>query len=165
MAFSNYKEAADKLRTFIKDHEHLNVLEQERENTDDDLIDYIKDALNDINVNYSPKTTYTLTDVIVEPGEDGNIPWNTVKLGATIQALISNGILSARNMLTYSDAGGITVTNMDKWGRYMNLYNLLINKYLRNVQQLKVIVNIEMGYGGVSSPLGLEDDYTYVTGI
>ncbi|MCF1193625.1 hypothetical protein LRR18_18725, partial [Mangrovimonas sp. AS39] len=92
--------------------------------TDDELLDYVQDTLNNINLNYEPKTNFTLADIVTEPGVDaGRLPWSLVKLGATLQLLEIKGIISARNTLTYSDAGGVNVSEMDKWGRYLNYFN------------------------------------------
>jgi hypothetical protein len=155
MAFANYQEAAKSFRDFIKDHKQLNMLDREIENTDDDLIEYIKDALNDINLGYDPRTNWALKDIIVEPGvDDGQIPWSLVKLGALLQVLTSNGIISARNAVTYSDQGGVTVSDMDKWGRYINYFNVLTAKYERQVMQIKIRRNIQDAFGGASSEFG-----------
>ena len=43
---------------------------------------------------------------------------------------------------------------MDMYGRYINYYNILINKYLRGVSNMKLGANIEAAYGGVSSEYG-----------
>ena len=43
---------------------------------------------------------------------------------------------------------------MDKYGRYINYYNILINKYSRGVQTMKLGKNVEDAYGGVDSEYG-----------
>jgi|WetSurSiteA1Bulk_404760.scaffolds.fasta_scaffold13386_4 hypothetical protein len=160
MPFSTYKEAVVKLRQFLNDVPQLNTLDQEMENTDDELEDYIKDAINDINFGYEPKTNFALVDIVVEPGVDGGrISWTTVKLGAILQLLMAKGIISARNAITYSDAGGVTVAEMDKYGRYLQYFNQLSARYERQVQQVKTRYNIEQAYGGVNSPMGFDFYY------
>ena len=72
-------------------------------------------------------------------------------MGATLQILTSKGILSARNTLTYQDSGGVTVQDSDKYGRYINYYNLLLARYSRGVTNMKIGKNIESAYGGVKS--------------
>ena len=160
MAFASYKEAAAALRRYLNDTPQLNELDEDFESTDDELEDYIKDCLNDINLNSDPITRFMLSDIITEPGEDSPtgmpIPWSTVKMGAVIQLLTAKGIHSARNMLTFSDAGGVQITNHDKWGRYINYYNVLIPKYEKAVAQLKIRANINQGFGGVSSPFSFD---------
>jgi len=152
MAFTTYLEAANKLRSWLGDRAELNVLEGKQECTDDELIDYIKDAMNQINLEFEPITSFKLDTVITEPGESGFLPWSAVKLGATLQYLTSKGILSARNTLTYSDQGGVQVSNYDQYGRYVAYYNYLVNSYVKSVQQIKIRYNITQGYGGVPSP-------------
>ena len=70
--------------------------------------------------------------------------------------LTSKGILSARNTITYRDGGGVTVQDYDRYGRYINYYNILINKYVRGVSNMKLGSNIESAYGGVDSEYGIE---------
>jgi hypothetical protein len=144
-----------KLRRFLNDTPDLNKLDRTAECTDEDLNDYIKDALIEINVEFPPKTTFKISDVMFEPGDDSGavVPWNLVKIGATLQFLTSKGILSARNMLTYSDTGGIQVTDFDRYGRYINYFNVLVQKYVLGVENFKKSWNISQLYGGVYSPL------------
>jgi hypothetical protein len=156
MAFTTYKEAVDSLRRYLNDTPQLNTLDEEYESTDDELEEYIKDALNDMNMNYDPITWWKLTDVVVEPGETGYIPWNTVKLGAVLQLLQMKGIISARNTLIYSDAGGVQVNDMDKWGRYINYYNVLVTKYTNAVKAIKIRQNVTNAFGGYSSPFSFD---------
>ena len=137
----------DRLRSFLGDTEALNVLEGTEESTDLFLYQAIQDAIWEINEDFDPETTWTITTV---PS------WNTLKLGATLQVLTGKGILSARNTLTYNDAGGVTVSNYDRYGRYVNYYNVLINKYTRGVSSMKHRYNIDQCYGGVESEYSYE---------
>jgi hypothetical protein len=138
----------DKLRKFLNDTVELNVLNGAEESSDDYLRSAIEDALEEINEEFEPETSWTI---------DSIPSWNALKFGATIQILIGKGILSARNMLTYSDAGGVSVSDYDKYGRYINYFNVLINKYLRSVQSIKRTHNIDQCYGEVAS------EYSYDT--
>jgi hypothetical protein len=65
--------------------------------------------------------------------------------------LESKGIGSARNTLTYSDAGGITIKDQDKFGRYTVWYNTFLASYRRRVSTWKAQANISGGFGGVYS--------------
>lgn len=132
----------DRLRAFIKDTADLNRLERLQENSDLDLYRCLLNVLDEINYEIMPLSNYT---------EFSNIPPNILTMGGTIQALISNGILSARNTLTYSDQGGVTVQDYDKYGRYLNFFNLFLNRYMRAVQSWKQYQNIEAVWGGVGS--------------
>ena len=139
----------NRLRKFLNDTAGLNTLDGAQEAADIDLYHYIQDALDEINYEYPPTTiTYkTIQDV---PS------WNVLKMGATLQYLTSKGILSARNTLTYRDGGGVTVQDMDRYGRYINYYNVLINKYLRGVTNMKLGGNIDAAWGGVPSEYDIE---------
>lgn len=137
-----YQLYVDRMRRYLNDTAVLNVLEQEQESTDILIYEAIQDSMDEINNEFLPVTTYT---TIAE------FPWNLLKLGVTLQILISKGILSARNQLTFNDAGGITVSDIDKYGRYINIFNVLIAKYRRAVISWKMNSNIEDAYGGVPS--------------
>lgn len=156
MAFSSYGEAAVALRRYLSDTPQLNVLDNQPETNDDELVDYIKNALTSINMDFNPQTLWALSDVVVEPGESGKISWSTLKLGAILEYLTAKGILAARNTLTYSDAGGVTVTDMDRWGRYINYYNVLIRTFVDGVRVAKIRENINRAYSGLDSPLGYD---------
>ena len=43
---------------------------------------------------------------------------------------------------------------MDKYGRYINYFNVLINKYVRGVTGMKLGKNVDDAYGGVDSEYG-----------
>lgn len=137
----------NRLRKFLNDTAALNTLDGVQEAADIDLYHYIQDALDEINYEYPP-TTVNYANIAAVPS------WNVLKMGATLQYLTSKGILSSRNTLTYRDGGGVTVQDMDRYGRYINYYNILINKYLRGVTNMKLGANIEAAYGGVPSEYG-----------
>jgi len=160
MAFTNYRDAVVAFRRYLNDIPQLNTLDHEMESTDDELEDYIKDALNDINFNYTPPTNFSLTDVVVEPGVDnGKVSWTLIKIGALLQLLTIKGVISARNAISYSDAGGVTIAEMDKYGRYMSFFNTLATRYEKQVGAVKVRTNMEAAYGSVNSPFGFDFYY------
>ena len=147
------EQAVAKLRSFMKDTEALNFLEGVEENTDPYLEQYITDAFIEINGQFGPTTRWGWGDVLWEIGGDGTLPWTIIQLGAVLQALISNGVVSARNTLTYNDASNVQVSDFDKYGRYINFYNLLINRYQSAVIQMKARYNIDQGFGGIHSQM------------
>ncbi len=160
MAFATYEEAGANFRRYLNDSPQLNTLDKAIESTDDELVDFIQAALNEVNFAYEPKTNFALSDIAVVPGTDqGRVGWSMLRTGALLQLLQIKGIISSRNAITYSDAGGVSVTEMDKWGRYLNYFNTLALKYERQVQALKIRANIEGAFGGVNSPMGW--DYYY----
>ena len=141
--FVGYRDGlyVNRLRKYLNDTAELNILENEQESTDSDLALAIKESIIELNFEYQPETSYTIDQ----------IPWSLVRAGAVIQVLLMKGILSARNTLNYSDAGGIQVSNYDKYGRYVNYYNILINKFIRSATTWKISKNVEDGWGGVNS--------------
>ena len=134
----------NRLRKFLNDTAALNTLDGAQEAADIDLYHYIQDALDEINYEYPP-TTIIYKTIQKVPS------WNVLKMGATLQYLTSKGILSARNTLTYRDGGGVTVQDMDRYGRYINYYNILVNKFLRGVSNMKLGANVDAAWGGVPS--------------
>jgi hypothetical protein len=127
------------LRKFLGDDATLNRLERVQENTDLELYHALLMALDQINVDFSPITTYS---------EFSDIPsWAMLAYGATLNVLTSKGILSARNTLTYTDSGGVTVQDYDKYGRYINYFNVLVNKFMMSVKNWKENKNIDDAYG------------------
>jgi hypothetical protein len=132
----------DRLRRFLNDTAVANVLEEVVESDDTTLYEAIQDAMDEINLEFLPVTTYTAIS---------QFPWTLLKLGATLQVLIGKGILSARNQLTFNDSGGITVSDYDKYGRYVNWFNVLIAKYQRGVMSWKLTSNVENAYSDIPS--------------
>ena len=145
----------DRLRVYLNDTPTQNVLDAVQESSDTELYHAIQDALDEINYEFTPVTEYAKISQVPS--------WNLLKIGATLQILTSKGILSARNTVTYNDGGGVTVQDLDKYGRYINYFNILVNKYIRGVSSMKVGSNVEGAYGGVSSEYGnftdTSDDY------
>tara|TARA_Y100000310_G_C20520078_1_gene733201 strand:+ start:370 stop:852 length:483 start_codon:yes stop_codon:yes gene_type:complete len=133
-----------KFRRWIGDQEALNVLDQARECTDEEIQDYLDDAVDEINYSLPPQTAYTVADF---PS------YYILKMGATLQYLVAKGILSARNMITYGDPSGISVQDNDRYGRYVNFYNVLINKYFNALTNFKRELNTNNAYGGLGSEL------------
>jgi hypothetical protein len=138
----------NRIRNFNGDKEELNVLVQAQETTDEEMNDYIYKAIDYFNGHGGNATEYTLSDY---PNK-GNLIDGTV-----IQILMGKGILSARNMLTYQDSGGVTVQDFDVYGRYINLFNVFVNKYVQQVSSIKTSLNIDGAYGSISSPMSYLD--------
>jgi hypothetical protein len=159
MGFSNYQAAAVALRRYINDIPQLNTLDKEMESTDDELAIFIQDTLVDINMSYEPITNWDLDQIRTVPSDNGVLSWGTVKLGAILKLLTSKGIWSARNAITYSDAGGVTVAEMDKYGRYQAYAQRIQPEFDRMVRQTKTRLNIQQGFGGVTSPFGFDFYY------
>ena len=127
------------LRKFLGDDSTLNRLERVQENTDLELYHALLMTVDQINNEFPPISTYS---------EFNELPsWSMLAYGATLNVLVSKGILSARNTLTYTDAGGVTVQDYDKYGRYINFFNVLVNKFMASVKNFKENQNIDDAYG------------------
>lgn len=133
----------NRVRNFLGDKEDLNVLHRAEETSDEELNEYISKA-----VEYFNSTGFTTYYTIVDFPNRGNLIDGTV-----IQILIGKGILSARNLLSYRDTGGVSVQDYDTYGRYVNWFNVLINKYQQQVTDIKRDINVNKAYGISPSPL------------
>ena len=132
------------LRNFIKDKEPLNrLIKFKTESVDDELKMYLDMALNFLNIvppilNYTGYEDFPMPSLLIHQ--------------ASIEVMISNSIVSARNDLTYNN-GGITVKITDG-NRYLNVINTMLRMADREIdmwRQMKVAANINGGYGGVFS--------------
>ena len=138
-------EYRDSLRAYIKDHETLNrLLKFVEENTEDELDLYIYMALGFLN--YIPPYLGNTTI--------NNFPMPPLIIHqATIECLISNSIVFARNDLTYNN-GGVTVKISDG-DRYLRILQQLYRQTdmeIKMYTQLKISMNISAAWGGVYSP-------------
>ena len=143
-----YREA---LRNFLKDFEPLNRLIEFHQESTNDLLDlYINMAegfLNSIPPYIGP---FTL--------DNFPIP-NLLIHQAAIECLISNSIVQSRNELSYNN-GGITIKISDGQ-RYLGVLQMLYrcaDMEINALKNIKIAINIQSGYGGVSSP------YSYLHG-
>jgi hypothetical protein len=159
MAFANYQAAAVAFRRYINDIPQLNTLDKDFESTDDELAEFIREALIDINMTYEPVTNWDINQIRVSPTDQGYLSWGTVKMGAILHLLTAKGIWSARNAITYSDAGGVTVAEMDRYGRYQAYAQRIAPELERMVRMAKIRYNISQGFGGVTSPFGFDFYY------
>lgn len=137
-----------RFRQFIKDLSTHNKGEYLRtiENSDSDLRMYLSQAVSDFN-----------NSLFITSFTHDNFPSETVLfIGALLQLLTSNGIINARCALTYQDAGGIIIQDMDRWGRYAQLFNQYYQYWKNSVTEIKRSWNIENGLVE-----GIPSDYQY----
>lgn len=141
---SDYREA---LRSFIKDNASKNrLLNYVQENTDDELDLYLNLAISFLNAippligDYS-YGTFPIPQLLIHQ--------------ATIECLISNGILNSRNDLTYNN-GGITVriSDGDKYLKHLQWLTRMTDQAINSLIKVKTALNIEACFGGVYSPYG-----------
>lgn len=129
------------LRLFLQDTPELNRLIRKKE-SEADLIDFaIEMTISDWNA-----TTPMLYPVSIE-----NFPsLYMLMMGASIQILVSQGILQARNELQYN-AGGSSFLRSNKSNYYMQWAINLQNQYELKKRNIKIQQNVSRGWGGVSS--------------
>ncbi len=132
----------EKLRDFLRDRPELNKLLEEKESSDMDLYQALLDGIDYINFEVGYETSYTL---------DTFPSWKIIRDAAVLEILVSAGIGSARNTLTFNDNGGVMSQDLDVYGRYMAYYNQLVAKLQTSISSIKMAKNIENGYGGSPS--------------
>lgn len=133
------------LRDFIKDKTQYNrLLKFTQENVDDELDLYLDMALGFLNSIPPPVIEFTWADF--------PIPQLLIHQ-ATIECLISNGIVAARNDLTYNN-GGVTVkiSDGDRYLKHLTILFRMADLAIANLKQIKISINISGGWGQVSSP-------------
>lgn len=139
----NEQIVVDLFRRFIGDTVELNTLKEVQENSDLELYQALVLTMNEINQTLSAAPNFEELQKIPDA--------NTLFVGALLTVLTSKGIISARNTLNYRDAGGVTVQDYDTYGRYINYFNVLINKYYKALQTWNTRLNVEACYGGINS--------------
>jgi hypothetical protein len=134
-----------RFRKFLKDEKSLNKGEflNSIENTDDDLRMYLSMAVQDFNSSFFT-TEFTIDSF---PNE------SVLYVGGLLKALTSNGVISARCSLTYQDAGGVTVQDMDRWGKYSQLFNQYYQYWKNTVLEIKRSWNVENSFGEIPSDM------------
>ena len=141
-------EYRETLRAYLKDREALNrLLNYEQESTDDELDLYINMAVSFLN---------TIPPAVVVYGVDG-FPLSALLIHqATIECLISNGIVNTRNELTYNN-GGLTVkvADGDKYLKWLQQLYRVTDREIDYMKQMKISANINACYGGYASPYAL----------
>ena len=140
------------LRTFLKDFEEINrLLNFDEESSDDKLDLYLNMALGFMTMIPPPSENYASL---------AEFPMPSLLLHrAVIECLLSNSIYQARNELAYNN-GGISVKFQDG-ARYLNMIqamNKMMDQEIQMLQQRKIYLNIESGWGGLNSP------YQYIAG-
>lgn len=128
--------------------------------TDDELLDYLCDALNDINYT-TPHTNWTLE----------NIPLvSLLKDGAVIFAIIRQLIYHAGEKFSYSDNG--LSLNLDKYISYNTALQSLYNAYEQKKRMLKLSFRPSaIGLGSqrlpfqIQRPLGMLPNMKNIFGI
>jgi hypothetical protein len=136
-ATRRFEKAKRYLRLFMRDQKELNRLTRKVE-SDEEMLEFaIEMTISDWN------TTPPLIGVV----SILDFPGLAMLLqGASIQLLKSQGILQARNELSYN-AGGASFTRFNKTTVYLNWMMNLENKYETNKRNMKIQFNVERGWG------------------
>lgn len=134
-----------RFRKFLKDSPINNTGEflDTIENTDDDLRMYLNMAVESYN------DSFFRTDFTIDFFKNEMLLFT----GALLSALVSNGVVSARCALTYQDMGGIVVQDMDRYGRYLQMFNQFFSYWKSHVLDTKRAWNINNAYGEVHSDM------------
>jgi hypothetical protein len=141
---TEYQEKVDRLRRWLNDTTTLNVLTAAEESTDEYLYEALLDAIDEINNEWGFESSYALSSF---PN------FSLLKYGAALQILMGKGILSARNTLTYRDAGGIQISDLDTYARYMPIFNQVMQKWTSGMQKMIRKINVDGAYGGVGTEM------------
>lgn len=142
-----YQNKVDRLRNWLSDTGALNKLTGAEESTDDYLYEALEDAVDEINNEWGFESTYTLATF---PS------FSLLKWGAACQILMGKGIMSARNTLTYRDAGGVQISDLDTYARYMPIFNQVLQKWTSGIMKMIRKINVDGAYGGVGTELEQE---------
>jgi len=144
---TEYQNTVDRFRRWLNDTPALNQLLGVEESSDEYLYEALEDAIDEVNNEWGFESSYTI----------GNFPnYSLLKYGAALQVLMGKGILSARNTLTYRDAGGIQISDLDTYARYMPIFNQIMQKWVTGMQKTIRKINVEGAYGGVGTELEQE---------
>lgn len=127
--------------TFLRDFPDYNILLGDVQFTEEDINEAIKFAIDEFNA-MAPITNYT----------HENFPndW-LLLLGTAAHLLKSEAFLQLRNMATYSDGDVQNIGVDDKAPAYMNFVQAIQNEWMTSAQRFKQQINMENGYGWLSS--------------
>jgi len=152
MAVPTKNDYIESLRKFVKDLVAKNILLKfQVENEDDFLGLFLDMALSGLNSMPPPVASFAYA----------NFPFCATLLHkAALECLISNDIVKSRNDLTYSD-GGITVNDGPKYQYIIQVLQRIVDKEEDYWRQYLINLNIQMGWGGVSSPYANLHALTY----
>ena len=137
LARTRFEKAKRYLRLFMRDTPELNRLIR-KEESDAEMYEFaIEMAISEYN------TTPPVTNIVsIE-----NYPSLYLLMhGAAIQLLKSNGILQARNELSYS-AGGSSFIRSNKSNYYMQWMINFANQYTITLSNTKIASNVRKGWG------------------
>lgn len=132
--------SVDMIRKYLSDYPINNYLIEGEEMDDTYLTMCMGFAMDSFN-NMSPKSAYSIQ----------SMPSSSILLYATCyHAYQGKALLLARNTMQYSD-GGLQIPIEERSELYTNLANVFNTQFQTAAKQLKIELNIEAGWGSISS--------------
>lgn len=137
-------EAVERLRQHLRDTPQLNKLQVGEELSDQDLEHALEMAAEE----------FTAMPPVIGEFNIENFPNDALLIRAgTLWALESAGLLQSRNRLQYSD-NGLSIQVSDKAQDYQGWIQQIGQQYYQRAKSLKIQMNVNQAYGGVSSEYG-----------
>lgn len=146
------KDMIQVVRQKMRDYEQLNRLVEGREHSNRDVAAAMYLALNDWNT--APPLLEKVT-LVSHPAKHLLIDRTIIEL------LLSAAILMTRNHMNYSDAQGTRVGVSDKAPQYLQLVQLLMQKYEAARLQTKQAINLNDAIDGTS----VSSEYVTINGV
>jgi hypothetical protein len=129
------------VRRFLRDYPSWNILLDAVQFTDDDIEAAKKFAVAEFNV-MTPVSAFAV-DTFPQD-------W-LMLLGTTAHLMTSESFLQLRNQLSYGDGNLAPVGIDDKASAYISLRNAIRGEWRETAQKYKQQMNMESGYGSLSS--------------
>ena len=146
----------DALRKYIQDFPNKNKLLGKQEHTDEDLLFYLKMALDDFNTTPPLLRPFEFKDFEESP----RLPVSLLLQGAVVFMMLSLGILNYRNQVSFSD-GGSMIQLFEKGPQYFQGATMFANNYTTQKIALKKFLNTEQGWA-VIRPLNHYPQFPYL---
>lgn len=141
----------DEVRRFMRDFPDKNILLEDVEFSQEDINQAAKFIVSAYNVT-TPLTQFTLEGWPV--GHEF-----LLLLGIAWYLMKSAAFLQVRNQATYQDGDVAPIGIDDKYQLYMNMAQVLKQDWDLKVKESKIQMNLEAGYGYVSSGYRLVSRY------
>ena len=130
----------DEVKRFMRDQATYNILLDEVEFTEDDINAALGFAVDEFNA-FTPMTAY----------DGDSFPNRWILLMGTVKHLLTSEVfLQLRNEVHVSD-GTLPIGIDDKASAYLAFRNTIRSEWDSKVGDMKQQINMEGGYGGVSS--------------
>lgn len=143
------------IQEFLQDHPQLNVLIRKNEFGPALIKIAIRMMVDDFNqINWRSQFT---------PRDFPSSTFNIQMYGTVFHLMNSASTLQTRNHLPYS-SGGTSIAQFAKSGEYQQLANQFKKEFKDAALALKYQMNLEQGWGGVSSEYSTHGGYAFADG-